>query len=148
MSNQQISEKTAQENENFVIINLERLSRVAGICDDFFGLTERFFYYYDMGYYGTIEMPYGGKSRFHSIIPFAEDEITNIQDIADGKIQSNSIEDMLAKIYEIVIKRVKQLEQEDPNLQGFSKRIRLIYFTDGYDSVIYIATVPKQKSEK
>jgi hypothetical protein len=145
MSNQQIvekSEKTAQAHEKFVIVNLEKLSKLVGLCDDFVGLTSKFFLYYlGMAYCGAIEMPFSGKSDFHSVIPFTDEEIAKILDIVDGKIQSNSIEDMLSKIYDIVIQRVKQLEKEDPDLKGLSEKIRLVYFTDGYDCVIYIVSV-------
>ncbi|MCI4407874.1 MAG: hypothetical protein JHC26_02190 [Thermofilum sp.] len=143
-SNQQVvekSEKTTQEQEKFVIINLEKLSKLAGLCDDFFALTRRFFYHYTgMSYYGAIEMPFSGKADFHSVIPFTDEEIARILDIVDGKIESISIEDMMTKIYNVVIQRVKRLE-EDPDLKGLSEKVRLIYFTDGYDAVIYIVAV-------
>jgi hypothetical protein len=125
--------------EKVVIVNLEPLTRVAGLPDDLYGLTSAFFYYYELSYLGAIEMPFSGRATLHSVIPFTDEEISIMLSIADNKIESKSLEDMLSKIYDVVIKRAEQLEKEDPDMKGFSEGIRLLYFTDGYDAVIYIA---------
>jgi hypothetical protein len=136
--------KIERDRPKFVILNLEPLTRLAGMPEDFFGFTNRIFYYYTgIAYLGAIEMPFGGRADAHSLIPFTDEEIRTIQDIADNKIESKSLEDMLSKIYDIVVARAKKIEEEDPNMQGFSTRLALIYLTDGYDEIIYIAGLPR-----